>query len=223
MKFLTLAASAAIAAFLALPVFAGEAEAPKSDAAKTADAAKPADAAKTGGTCDKAKCGEGKCDKSKCGEGACDKAKCGDGACATKTQSPIHSMMGWLAKQVAPSVECPCPAKADAEAAWRGWFAGGKDVPAAALRDALVADGWTADRFVGFFQAQAKAKAAEAASSEGGKCCDEGKCADGKCGEKCGEKCGDGKCCGKCKKGEVAKTETPAAKPEQPAEAPAKP
>ena len=36
-------------------------------------------------------------------------------------------------------------------------------------------------------------------------------------------KCGEGKCCGKCKKGEVAKTETPAAKPEQPVEAPAKP
>lgn len=208
MRFLTLAASAAVAAFLALPVFAGEAEAPKSDAAKTADAAQPADAAKTGGTCD----------KSKCGEGACDKAKC-----ATKTQSPIHSMMGWLAKQVAPSLECPCPTKADAEAAWRGWFAGGKDVPAAALRDALVADGWTADRFVGFFQAQAKAKAAEAASCDGGKCCDEGKCADGKCCEGKGERADGKPCCGKCKKAEVAKTETPSAKPEQPAEAPAKP
>jgi hypothetical protein len=125
---------------------------------------------------------------------------------ATKTPSPIHSMMGWVAKQVAPSLECPCPGTADGEKAWRAWFDGGKDVPLASLRDAMVADGWTADRTVGFF----KEKAAKAAAG--------GSCAE-KCGEgKCAEKCADGKCCkggeGQCCKGEgQAKAESGEAKP----------
>ncbi len=158
----------------------------------------------------------------------------------TKTPSPIHSMMGWLGKQVAPNLECGCPSTAEGEKAWRAWFAGGKDVPAAAVRDALIADGWTADRFVSFFQAMAKANAG---SCEGGKCadgkCADGKCADGKCSGDCagkceGGKCADGKCnggacgekkdgcCGGCK--DKAKSETPAEKPaDKPAETQPKP
>ena len=118
----------------------------------------------------------------------------------------MHSMMMWLGKQVAPGADMPCPSTAAGETAWRAWFTGGKDVPAAALRDAMVADGWNADRFVGFFQAMAKANAG---SCEGGKCAD-GKCADGsKCGEgKCadGSKCGEGKCAdgSKCGEGKCA-------------------
>lgn len=167
----------------------------------------------------------------------------------TKTPSPIHTMMGWLSKQVAPGLENPCPSKAEGEKAWRAWFAGGKDVPAAALRDAMVADGWTADRFVSYFQAMAKA-ACHGECEDGD--CDKGEChgkcegckecpsksgaaADGAAGKKdgCCEGSGqraDGKpCCGKCKEGAKKDGECgscPGAKkdaPEKPAETPAKP
>lgn len=172
---------------------------------------------------------------------------------ATKTPSPVHSMIAWLGKQVAPGLEHPCPSKPEGEKAWRAWFAGGKDVPAAALRDAIVADGWTADRFVAFFQEMAKA------SCHGG--CEDGDCDDGEChgkGEGCKEcpsKSGatadakgaadkkdgccegsgeraDGKpCCGACKEKAGAKKDgecgsCPGAKkdaPAKPAETPAKP
>ena len=107
---------------------------------------------------------------------------------APKAATPFHVMMGWLAKQVAPTLANPCPATAEGEKAWRGWFDGGKDVPAASLRDAMVAEGFTADKFVAFFQEMAKASCAD------GKC-SEGKCADGKCE---GGKCEGGKCAG-CK------------------------
>jgi hypothetical protein len=111
---------------------------------------------------------------------------------ATKTPSPMHSLMGWVAKQVAPNLECPCPAKAEGEVAWRAWFAGGADVPLASLRDRFVADGWTADGFVAFFQKMAKS---------GG--CDKGDCAKGDCAK--GD-CAKGDCAkGDCAKGDCAK------------------
>ena len=131
---------------------------------------------------------------------------------ATKTPSPMHTLLGYVAKQVAPNLECPCPAKAEGEQAWRGWFAGGADVPMAGLRDSLVADGWTADRFVGFFQKMAKGcsdcpgESKDAASADGAK----GDCAKADCAKAGKAGCCEGKgenadgkpCCGKCKKDE---------------------
>lgn len=101
-------------------------------------------------------------------------------ASATKTPTPMHSLMGFVAQQVGPQVGCPCPSTPEGEAMWRGWFAGGPDVPMAALRDRLVADGWTAERFVGFFQEMSGSKPAT-----GG--CDKGACEKGACGEGCGK------------------------------------
>jgi hypothetical protein len=145
---------------------------------------------------------------------ATEEAKPAEKAEAPKAASPIHVMMGWVAKQVAPGVANPCPATAEGEKAWRGWFDGGKDVPLATLRDAMVAEGYTADTFVAFFQQMAKK-----ASCEGGACAD-GKCADGECTE--------GKCSGDspCSKKKDAAPAAPTANPAPtatPAEAPATP
>lgn len=222
LSYLLAVAAVAAVAFFSRPVLAGD-PAPSAPAAEPAKAA-PVEAPKT------------------------EAPKTEAAKPETKTPSPIHSMMAWLGKQVAPNLECGCPSTAEGEKAWRTWFAGGKDVPAAGVRDALIADGWTADRFVSFFQAMAKANAG---SCEGGKCadgkCADGKCADGKCaGGKCadgkcadGSKCADGKCaegkcnggacgekkdgcCGGCK--DKAKSETPAEKPaDKPAETQPKP
>lgn len=147
----------------------------------------------------------------------------------TKTPSPIHSVLGWIGKQVAPGLDCPCPGTEAGEKAWRAWFAGGADVPLASLRDTLVADGWNADRMIAHFQA-AKAKAC----AEGG--CDKSKCADGACAGKCADgKCADGACAKKdgcCQgKGERADgkpccggcKDKPAEETAKPADAPAKP
>jgi hypothetical protein len=116
----------------------------------------------------------------------------------------MHTLMGWMAKQAVGELDSPCPSCPKAEAAWRTWFAGGADVPLAGLRDRLVADGWTADRYVGYFQQMAKAH-----PKAGGDCgdCDKG-CADcpGKASGDCDKDCADcpGKtsaksgCCGDC-------------------------
>lgn len=212
LSYLLAVAAVAAVAFFSRPVLAGD-PAPSAPAAEPAKAA-PVEAPKT------------------------EAPKTEAAKPETKTPSPIHSMMAWLGKQVAPNLECGCPSTAEGEKAWRTWFAGGKDVPAAGVRDALIADGWTADRFVSFFQAMAKANAG---SCEGGKCadgkCAGGKCADGKCadGSKCADgKCAEGKCnggacgekkdgcCGGCK--DKAKSETPAEKPaDKPAETQPKP
>ncbi len=126
---------------------------------------------------------------------------------APKAPTPMHVVMGWIASQVAPGLENACPSTAEGEKAWRAWFAGGADVKLAGLRDALVAQGWTADRTVSFFKEMA------AKASEGGckdcKDCKEGKCGEGKCpcdGAKgaCPE--------GKCPKADGAKPECPGGK-----------
>jgi hypothetical protein len=148
---------------------------------------------------------------------------------ATKTPAPIWSVMMWVGKQVAPNLDCACPAKPEGEKAWRTWFAGGKDIPLASLRDQFVADGWTADRFVTFFQEMAKKQCdCKGGDCAKGDCAKSGDCAKGDCKkEGCCEGKGeraDGKpCCGKCKKdgGETAKTEPKAEpKPEAPAAKP---
>jgi hypothetical protein len=157
---------------------------------------------------------------------------------ATKTPTPFHSVLGFLAKQVAPDLECACPAKAEGEKAWRSWFDGGANVPMAALRDRLVADGWTADRFVTFFKDMSSKSCGDCSKGDcakgdcaKGDCakgdCAKGDCAKGDCAKGCCEGKGeraDGKgCCGKCKKdGEAAKPAEGTA-PAAPAATPAKP
>ena len=112
-------------------------------------------------------------------------------AVATKTPSPMHTLMGWMSKQAVGDLDSPCPSCPKAEAAWRAWFAGGADVPLAGLRDRLVADGWTADRYVGYFQEMAKAH-----PKAGGDCA-------GKASGDCDKGCDDcpGKASGECDKG----------------------
>ncbi len=150
---------------------------------------------------------------------------------APKTPTPMHAIMGWIASQVAPGLENPCPSTAEGEKAWRSWFGGGQDVKLAGLRDALVAQGWTADRTVTFFQEMAKASAPackDCKECKGEKGCDGGMCGEGKCpcdGEK-GE-CPEGKCPkAGAEKGECPGGKCPDAdkKPESnPTPAPAKP
>jgi len=147
---------------------------------------------------------------------------------ATKTPSPIHSLLKWVSGSVMPGVECGCPSTEEGAAGWRAWFAGGKDIPLAGLRDALVADGWTADKFVGFFQEMSKKGCCGESCGDCADKCDKAKGADasgaadaapseGSC---CKKKCGgcdkskaekvdgsgaadaapsEGSCCGKCK------------------------
>ena len=136
----------------------------------------------------------------------------------TKTPSPMHSLMGWVAKQVAPTLECACPSTPEGAKAWRTWFEGGKDVPLASLRDALVADGWNADRTIGFFQEMASKM--KASGDGAGKC--EGKC-DGAGKGECAGMCdcaGMGDCAGMCDgagKGDCAGKCGGAKKPDAPA------
>ncbi len=135
---------------------------------------------------------------------------------APKAPSPIHVMMGWISKQVAPTLENPCPATADGEKAWRAWFGGGKDVPLASLRDEMVAQGFDADRFVTFFQEMVAKSSCSGGDCSEGKC-SEGKCADGKCADgKCSEgKSASGKCegakCSESKGAEAKVGDIPAA------------
>ena len=129
---------------------------------------------------------------------------------AQKAESPIHVMMGWIAKQVAPTLANPCPATVEGEKAWRSWFGGGKDIPLASLRDAMVSAGFDADHFVAFFQEMAKKASA-------GCDCADGKCAGGKCADGVGADAkgaaaptGDAKpeaksSCGGCKNKDAAK------------------
>jgi hypothetical protein len=139
---------------------------------------------------------------------------------ATKTPSPVHSMLAWVGKQVAPDLACGCPAKAEGEKAYRAWFAAGADAPLSGLRDRLVADGWTADRFVAHFKDMA-AKQALKGPCDGGPCGD--KKASGCCEGK-SEARADGKpCCGGCKTKKVEEPATPPATPEKPAETPSNP
>ena len=117
----------------------------------------------------------------------------------TKTPSPIHTMMKWVAKHVTNGGECAdcCPTTEKGEAAWRAWFAK-KDAPLATLRDAMVADGWSADKTVGYFKKMAAQKKASSCSA-GCECegCDKG--AAGPAADKAKGECEKG-CCGGCDK-----------------------
>ena len=113
---------------------------------------------------------------------------------ATATKSPIHSMMKWVASHMVEE-GCGCPSTPEGEKAWRAWFKA-ENPKLASLRTALMADGWNADRTVGFFKQMAAAKA--------GGCCDKGNCDKGNCDK--GE-CGKG-CCGGCDKAKGAAAAT---------------
>ncbi len=117
---------------------ASGAAAPTGDAGATGDAQGGCDGGKTCDCC-------GGCDKNK--------AK----TVSTATKSPIHTMMKWVGSQVAPDLDCACPAKEKGEMAWRAWFVA-KDAPLSGLRAAMVKDGWNADRTVAFFKAMGAKK-----------------------------------------------------------------
>ena len=116
----------------------------------------------------------------------------------TATETPACSMMKWMFGEVAktPGAKPECM-----KSTMTAWFAGGKDVPLAGMRDALVKDGWTAESTVAFFKAE-MAKRAAAGDCSG---CDKSKCSDKADCDK-SECCGEDKCEGDCPcKGEAAK------------------
>jgi len=122
----------------------------------------------------------------------------------TATPSPIHSMMKWVGTHVMEGDDCACPSTAKGEAAWRTWFKA--DSPKlSGLRAAMLKDGWTADKTIGFF----KTMAANKSCGEGCNGCDKAKgaAADagdaGKTGDASGACNGKG-CCGKKAKGAAA-------------------
>ncbi|MDJ0520720.1 MAG: hypothetical protein QNJ90_01455 [Planctomycetota bacterium] len=129
----------------------------------------------------------------------------------TATESPIHSMMKWVAGHV--SDDCACPSTEKGEKQWRAWFAS-KDAKLAGLRDAMVADGWNADRTIGYFKKMMAAKSGsdcgscdKAASCDKAKSC--GGCDKSKSGGAAaptgdagtsGATAKSSKCCGSCDK-----------------------
>ena len=142
---------------------------------------------------------------------------------ATATPSPIHSMMKWVASHVMEGDGCGCPSTAEGEKAWRAWFKA--DSPKlASLRKAMMADGWNADKTIGFFKEMAKQKAGSC-DCENGTCdccgnCDKAKGAAaatgdaGKTGDAASKGCcgcdkakGKG-CCGGCDKAKGAAAAT---------------
>lgn len=133
------------------------------------------------------------------------------------TSSPLLSMWRWVGA-TAKAGGCGDPTTPEGEAAWRAWFAGAADVPLAGLRDALRADGWTADRFVAFFHA-AKRKAEAVRAARAARATPDAAPADKACGCGGGEGCckgtgvrADGKpCCGGCKPAQTPASPAPAA------------
>ena len=93
---------------------------------------------------------------------------------ATKTETPFHSILMYVGQQVCGG-ECYCASTPEGSAKWSAWF-DSKDAVMPGLKAALIADGWTKARFMGFF--------AEMAKAQSGECC--GKC---KTGEACDEGC----------------------------------
>ncbi|MDJ0976301.1 MAG: hypothetical protein QNJ98_17705 [Planctomycetota bacterium] len=135
----------------------------------------------------------------------------------TKTASPMDSMMGWVSEQI----KTTKGAEGSCCGAMKAWFAGGKDVPLAGMRDRLVADGWTADSTIAFMKKMKAAKSADCGgcdkASDCGGCdkagdcsgCDKAKDCCGGC-DKAGECGGDKECCGGCDKKQPDPTKPPA-------------
>lgn len=122
----------------------------------------------------------------------------------TKTASPIDSMMGWVSEQI----KTTKGAEGSCCGAMKAWFAGGKDVPLAGMRDRLVADGWTADSTIAFMKKMKAAKSGDCGGCDKAKDCsgcpESGSCCDGEksdCSDCTGcDKAKDKECCGGCDK-----------------------
>jgi hypothetical protein len=123
---------------------------------------------------------------------------------STSTPTPVHSILKWVGEQVMGGQEATCPSTEQGEKAWRAWFAGGKDAALSPLRDALVADGWNADRTIGYFkQMAAAAKASSCQDCPSSKSCSD---CPSKSGSGAAAPTGDagasgeaaGSCCGHC-------------------------
>ncbi len=71
-----------------------------------------------------------------------------------KTETPFHSIVKYVANQVSAS-DCGCPTTPEGRAKWAAWF-DSKDAVMPGLKAALIADGWTKESFLGFFDAMAK-------------------------------------------------------------------
>ena len=110
---------------------------------------------------------------------------------ATKTETPFHTILMYVGSQVCGG-KCECASTPGGSAKWAAWF-DAKDAVMPGLRAQLLADGWTKERFLGFFADMAKASGS--ASDSGCTGCKDGSCKDGGCK--------DGGCCGKCKTGEA--------------------
>jgi hypothetical protein len=83
----------------------------------------------------------------------------GEGAAA----SPVGTVLEWLMQQgMAHAAASPSESPLDA------WFAGGRNVPMAGLRDALVRNGWNAPRLRAWLQRRIFSFVARALASEGG-------------------------------------------------------
>ncbi len=107
----------------------------------------------------------------------------------TATETPACSMMKWAFAEIAktPGAKPECM-----KSTMTAWFAGGKDVPLAGMRNALVKDGWTADTTVAFFKAEMAKRSGDCSG-----------CDKSECGDKAD--CEGGDCCGGCDKDAAAK------------------
>ena len=123
----------------------------------------------------------------------------------TATPSPMHSILKWVGSHVAD--DCGCPSTEKGEKQWRTWFAA-KDAKLGGLRDALVADGWSADKTIGFFKKMAASKGGDCSSCDKAKDC--GSCDKAKSGGAAaptgdagtsGTSSKKAGCCGSCKGG----------------------
>ena len=115
---------------------------------------------------------------------------------ATSTLSPVQTMAKWLATSIGTEGVVGYPTGSPDETAWRAWFVAGKDAPLASLRDLLVADGWTADRFVSYFKGL-KRKSDAIAAARAKPCSCGGKAESGCCGGT-GVRVDGRPCCGGC-------------------------
>lgn len=120
---------------------------------------------------------------------------------ATKTETPFHSIIMYVGQQVCGG-ECVCASTPEGSAKWSAWF-DSKDAVMPGLKAALIADGWTKERFVGFFQAMAKAKSGDCCGKcESGEACDEGcNCPNKAKAEGVSGSASDAAGCGKCGEG----------------------
>lgn len=113
---------------------------------------------------------------------------------APRTLSPVQTIAGWMARSLGTDGVAGYPNGSADEQVWRAWFAAGADTPLAPLRDALVADGWTADRFLAYFAGlRRKSDAIQAARAKAASGCGGAGCCKGT-----GVRADGKPCCGGC-------------------------